>query len=262
MMSARIKLRIKIIENAILRLNEYKVNTISKILYSLLCYLIQIAIWKSLLHSKADIYPNMVQYVFFSMCLSVFVCYDTNYVPVIGGRVVYGDIAGDLLRPVSLRTFYFFDFLGTVVFRFFLNLIPLILISRFIMHINVTVYRPLASILSFFLACVLYFLISYTMGLLSFWYVSIGQLHILLDSSITLFSGSIIPLWIIPKWLMPVYKLLPFRYLYYEPINIILGKNDSPAEIILGQIIWIIFFLILSQILFRAGVNKIEVQGG
>lgn len=64
MMSARIKLRIKIIENAILRLNEYKVNTISKILYSLLCYLIQIAIWKSLLHSKADIYPNMVQYVF------------------------------------------------------------------------------------------------------------------------------------------------------------------------------------------------------
>lgn len=265
-----LKLYLKISKNSFDCQTTYRVNTYSKILYSVLIFSIQAYIWKAISVLSDNVSEssinNLILYSFVSCCISVFISFETNYTPRIGVKILSGDIATDFIKPINIRNYFFFDYLGLCLYKFIFNFIPVFIVCKIIFKISIKIDFMTIIIfsLSVLLACILYFLICYTVGLLSFWYTSIGQLHIIIDSSITLLSGSFIPLWFLPKAMLKLVDLLPFKYLFYSPISIFMGNTTIiESTIIIGmQLIWISIFVIISKFIYRCGIKKLQILGG
>lgn len=267
-------LYLKVYKNALLTLNAYKLNTITKIIYSLLLFCIQIYIWKSVYTKREAFHTeygnidlnDMIVYVFLSSCISVFANFEGSAVHRIGRKVITGEIASDLIRPISLVGYLSAEYAGSSTYRFFFNLIPVAGIGFFLFRIQFsfqfsTLFLFLISIIN---VSILYFLLTYCVGLLSFWYEKIGNLNILIDSSITLFSGSVIPLWFFPQFFSALIEFSPFPYLYFFPISLALGKL-SIGDIYVGlfiQLFWIIAVYSLSKLIYKKGIKKLTIQGG
>lgn len=264
----------KVYRNALLTLNAYKMNTITKIVYSLLLFIIQIYIWEAVYISRDAFQTrfgavglnDMITYVFLSASISVFANFEGSAVHRIGQKVVTGEIASDLLRPVSLMGYLFAEYAGSFTYRFFFNLIPVAGVAFVMFRIQI----PLRwdewwlFLLSIFNVGILYFLMTYCVGLLSFWYEKVGNLNILIDSSITLLSGSVIPLWLFPDIVANIIHWTPFPYLYFFPISLALGKLGM-QEIWSGLVIqfaWILLLYLLSKLIYKRGISKLTIQGG
>lgn len=242
----------------------YKIQIYTKVLYTVLLYLIQMYIWKAVDLKEASEH-GMQLYVMLSSCISIFVAYDTNYIPYFGEKITSGELGMYFCKPIDLRLNLFCEYIGTCVFRFLFNVLPMIAIFAFINHGEVRI--TFINIVSFALSCIfsiiLYFVLSMCIGMLSFWTLSIGNMHILLDSTITLFSGSIIPLWLIPEKLLLIYEALPFKYLYYYPISLGCGTADKPiSSVILSQFGWCIVLSFISQVIYQRGCKKFQDFGG
>lgn len=254
--------------NSFLSQYIYKGQVVSKIVYGILLYVTQLFIWKSVnAHSPSPIYDwkTMSIYVMLSSLIGVFVAFDTNFIPVIGSRIRSGDIALDLLKPYPIMWMLFCQYLGKALFKFLFQFIPQFLIIMVIANftIGVSVKNICFFSLSMFFSIILFFALSMVLGVISFWVVSVGNLHIFLDSSITLFGGSIIPLWMIPDQLRWFYNLLPFQYLFYRPISICLDEINMERVLLtyLIQIVWIVVLLLLAVFLYRRGLKKLTVFG-
>ena len=62
---------------------------------------------------------------------------------------------------------------------------------------------------------------------LSFYFYEIWPFKRLMNDTIRFFSGAFIPLSLFPKWLKGITDILPFRYLYSFPIEIILSRKEN-----------------------------------
>lgn len=270
--SNRIKLYLKIVENSFTSLNAYKINTISKIIYSILLFSIQAYIWKAYYafrnidEASMITFTDMITYVFISSCISAFVNFEASVTPKIGEKIISGNISTDLIKPLSIAYYYLCEYIGNTLYRIIFNLLPLFILVRLIFKISIhaspiNVFLFLISIIN---SNLLYFLFSYTIGLLSFWYNTVGNLNILVDSSITLLSGAVIPLWFVPREFLIILDHLPFKLIYFSPISIMLNKLSlsSSLGVIKQQVIWIIIFVIISKLVYLSGIKRVEIQGG
>ena len=245
----------------------YRSQVFSKILYSILLYLIQIHIWKSI-NASNDVEVTNIEYmsgyVLISSLIAVFIAFDMNYIPIIEAKVKNGNVSEDLTKPVGFLMFHFFEYLGRCLFKLIFNVVPLIVI--FIISSDSTKI-DLSYLMYYFLsiigAMVMFFMINAICGILSFWFVTVGNLHIIIDSSITLFSGSIIPLWMVPDKLKFLFDILPFKYLFYYPISILLGllNVSEIIKVYLYQFSWCVVLILIASIIYKLGIKRLQVFG-
>ena len=129
-------------------------------------------------------------------------------------------------------------------------------------------YPSVENLLLFFVitlnGIIISFQMSYIVGLIGFWYLSIWHLRFLLGSLIQLFPRVWIPLWFFPQILVEIANFLPFRLIYFAPISIYLGKVEfiDGLYMFMQQIIWIIVFFVTTKIMWSGGIRKLVVQGG
>lgn len=266
-----VRLSHKVIINTFATRNTYRINTVSSIVYSVLLMSIQVYIWRAFyaLGKSNDIesigLESMLTYVLFSSCVSVFVNFEACVIPKIGRKIVFGEIASDLVKPVGLFKYMFLEYIGASLYKICFNLLPVICFAGLL---GVRVHSSWLNVFFFTLSatmgCILYFNLSYLVGLFCFWYKTVGNLNILMDSAITLCSGSIIPLWLLPNNMVAIVNILPFKAIYYSPILIGLGRINSNeiVDVFLLQGIWIAVIAIIIHIVYRAGIKKIEIMGG
>jgi len=240
-----------------------------------LALFVQVAIWRALLGVKGQAESSigsvtlreMVTYVIVSRCISVFVSLFAGYSPLwrIGEKIRTGEIAMDLTRPVGLRENLFFETLGNNLFEIVFGALPMLLTGALVFGMDVP---QAAYLLLFAVAAVngllIYFLLSYMVGLTAFWYLTVWHLERFLNDLILVFSGALIPLWFFPPFLATVSEWLPFRLIYYTPISIYLEKHSLPEAglLIFQQLLWLGLLLLLERVLWKRGVKKLVVQGG
>ena len=77
-------------------------------------------------------------------------------------------------------------------------------------------------------------------------------------------SGYLVPLDLMPGWLVAAARWLPFYYMLGAPVELLIGKSDlSTALLHLGvQWAWVLFFVVLARVVWRAGVRRFESFGG
>ncbi len=132
--------------------------------------------------------------------------------------------------------------------------------------------------LVFYLSLVLCFLLGFFLeaciGLVSFWFLEVSSLMFIYMLMNFLLSGHMFPLDLLPDDLVllgvgpinlrAIVDFLPLKYLAYFPAAVFLGKVEG-AEMYQGLAIlvfWVVFFVILSRILWWRGVKRYSGFGG
>ncbi|ENH95630.1 ABC transporter permease [Gracilibacillus halophilus YIM-C55.5] len=250
----------------------YKVNLIFRMFSYIIVILIQITIWKALFNGQSEINSQMgtpitllemTTYVIISTCISIVI--SNQVIDIMENKVKTGEISMDLIKPINIKLMFLFNTIGSNAFKILFQLSPLLIVCS-------VVYKPqLPNIEHFFIftltllnAFIIYFLLTFIVGLLSFWYMAIWHMKRFLNDLISILSGSVIPLWFFPQFLIDLTTFLPFKLIYFLPLSIYLGRLEymECLMVIIQQCFWIIILLLLGKFIWSKGINKLVIQGG
>ena len=96
-----------------------------------------------------------------------------------------------------------------------------------------------------FLANILAFLLRFPLQGVAFWADNVWSLNVMLRLATELFGGFLLPLSLFPDAAREVLDLLPFAYLFYYPVQTLLGRL-SPEEWLTGMGIMAVWCLLVA----------------
>ena len=104
--------------------------------------------------------------------------------------------------------------------------------------------------------------------------VAMGTLGLFIERSTAVFEvwlglyavlgGYLVPLDLMPAWLATPAKWLPFYYMAGAPVELLIGKSDRATAFfhLAVQYGWVLFFVLVARVVWRAGVRRFEAFGG
>jgi ABC-2 type transport system permease protein len=122
----------------------------------------------------------------------------------------------------------------------------------------------LAYVVSLLLGFLVGFFFETSLGLAGFWFLEVASLLYVVNTVNFFVSGHMFPLDLLPPPWSGLLKALPFQYLAYFPAAVFLGKvrGTDLAYGLLAEAGWAAFFIVLSRLLYRAGLRRYSAFGG
>ena len=190
----------------------------------------------------------------FSSFVAFQVCFPVNDSIASGGN-----ITTYLLQPSNIKLRFLIHTLGVTLKAIILNII-LFLLILYIFGFTLKIINFLViSIFVISVGVAIKFFADFIIGSLTFWTKNgYGQINLFL-TSYAILNGSLISFQFLPK----VFKLNPFAFIAYHPMQIYLGKY-SPLEtfnVFAGGIAWCIVLYFLAKWVFKAGLKRNEAVG-
>ncbi len=208
--------------------------------HSIMTYYLLLIIFQALLNShieekvESDIrHGNLVQYL-----IKPFPYYAMMYLLELPYRIIQGG----------------FGFLFYIVAAFLYPPIrlPLLSAEKMIMAFIIVIF-----------ASFLFQTYKMVTALISFWTKDNKGLQDTSVVAILFFSGTNLPLAFMPAWLQNIANHLPFAYFIYYPIISFQGKLSTHElwNVIIIQIGWLVFFVLIYKILLYNGLKKFTAVG-
>jgi ABC-2 type transport system permease protein len=177
-----------------------------------------------------------------------------------------GNLASYLLRPFS---YFWKKCISEFSWRIFQGALSLFIVTGFIIytsggvsniHIGANIF---VILLTFILAYFISFIYKMILGITAFWVTEFYGLFQISEILIFLFAGYIVPLYFYPKQLEILAYLMPFSYMLYFPIAIVLGKvaGIDLLAVLVGQLSWVLILGFLYQVLWKKGIRKFSAIG-
>lgn len=228
----------------------------------------RVAIWFAIMASNKDIIGSQgadatIKYMILATIVSSLMgCIPNSEIT---NRITTGEIGRDLIYPVDLPANIFFKSLGSAFVFFITKALPTLVILTIIFRPswNMNLVNLSAFIVSVLFSYFLYFNLNLQIDMISFWLLENYSLSGIKFALYGIFSGSLVPLWYYPKWLLDITNLLPFKNMVFGPVSIFLepGSNQF-LSYFSSNIFWAVFMTLLSLILWKRGIRRVEVQGG
>ncbi len=182
-------------------------------------------------------------------------------------RTVYsGEVGSDLLRPLSLFSYWMARDLGkTLVNLFTRGVIYLLLFSLFFpVILPGSLGQWLAFALSLGLAWLVSFAWRFLVNLASFWTTDALGIARAAYGFSQMLCGFYMPLALLPEWFGRLASFTPFPSMLYTPLQIFLGTMDPAAlpGALAAQAVWFLALAGLCLLGLWAGVRRLVVQGG
>ncbi len=251
----------------------YRLNFMGFVIGGLIYCFVMFYLWRAVFASNGgDSFlgfsmTDMVVYLFLSNTTGQLIFSDVSND--IGQEIRDGSISMRLLKPVNTDLSYMFTELGTVLMKFVVLLVPMILGLELYRYFSAgTVMFNTLNFLLYILSTVLAYIISFRVnlcfGFIAFYVKNLWGIGILKNTIINFLSGSLIPLAFMPDGLRVCLEYMPFASMSYTPVMIYMGKYGA-YEMLLRfglQIIWAILLYGLSKLIWIWAIKKLCVQGG
>lgn len=265
------RLYVHIMLNAIQSGTTYRFHTFVSTINRFIGLLVQVSLWIALYKGADALHlaitqvslRDMITYAVFSTSIGLVVSNGNIYA--LSNRIQTGEIVTNLIRPIGIFRSLLFETAGSKVFTLLFEIVPLLVLAGLFYPVSMP---SLIHAAAFGFACtggfMVYFLLTFIVGLSSFWYLRIFHLDFMLGHMINFFSGAIIPLWFFPKALYNWTSWLPFDLIYYRPLTILLGKADATEIrwILTKDMIWLALLAAVAVTAWMFGRKKLVVQGG
>jgi len=229
---------------------------------------IYLNLWKYLYSDPSSLingysYTQMVWYVLFTE--TIWSC--------IKGRKIVSEIADDfktgnityqLNKPYNYINYMISKIFATFTFKLFI-LLPGSLILGTILIGNIPNFNLLGCILAIMtgiLGAFINILICVLLGLLSFFMEDSNPIY-WIYSKIILVVGTLFPIEFMPKIIQPFLEYSPIFALNYGPAKLFIEYNNILfIKVIISQVVYIVLFYILANLIYKKGVKNINVNGG
>jgi len=250
---------------------EYRADAVLGLVSGCFTIFIQFFLWTAIYGGNDSAvlygftYPQMVVYIIMAGILTKVTTTDFEYE--IADDIREGSLNRFLVQPIAYFPYRVFRFMG----RKALHMIIIIAVSAIVLtSVHFTLGAEFAALnillaflvtpLALLLNCVMFYCVSAAaFWLTQAWGVFNGMFVVTM-----VLSGGIFPLDVFGESAQAVFRLLPFQYIVYFPLNIICGNADG-GDILFGiaaQLIWIIIMYILSRLLWRTGMKRYIAAGG
>jgi ABC-2 type transport system permease protein len=245
----------------------YRLNTLMYFITSILFFLVQVSVWNALLGKGAVdgvSFKDMITLLVINRIIGTII--RSHSIKELADMVEKGSVTDYFVRPISLKLNIISRSIGDNFFRLIFNTVPVCIVIALFYGFK----RPVSGI-NFVLFCmstvigmVLYLTMEYTVGLLAFWFKTGNFLSWFFGAAMSLFSGTVVPLWFFPDILAKVAYALPFRHIYFTPVSIYLGKISvyESIEGILIQCLWTGLLLALEHFIWLKAQRVVTVHGG
>jgi ABC-2 type transport system permease protein len=206
----------------------------------------------------ATTYTGLTQAVI--VYLSIFGSYDLMR------SIHQGEIAGDLLKPISLFTFWLAQDLGRAIVGFFLRGLTIMIVYAFVFNISypTSIFQWLLLFITLMLSWLISFAYRFLVNLSAFWSPDargIGRFAFII---VMFFSGFLMPLRFFPEWVQTLAYFTPFPHMLNTVVEVYLGVLTG-AELmnaLLAQIAWATALSVVCQIVLRLGTKRLVILGG
>lgn len=184
----------------------------------------------------------------------------------LSNAIYSGAIGSDLLRPVNFFIYWMARDFG----RSLVNLIGRGFLFMLLFSLFFPVIVPqglenwLILILSLLMAWMLSFCWRYLVSLAAFWTPDARGILRMTGAVFQLLSGFIMPLRLLPDWFVSLANLTPFPSMVNTSVEIYLGTYQGVQvwNALFIQLIWILILVVAAELVFRAGLRHLVIQGG
>jgi len=157
-----------------------------------------------------------------------------------------------MVKPISFYVLYFFQEIGWHVISSLVGLVTslfLFISFKDQIYLSLTFFKIFLLLPATTMAILLTYTMSVNMALLAFWFTQVGAIESFFWVGRSFLGGTAIPISFLPDWITNVVILLPFRYMFSFPLEIVFGKVNF-QQIVIGLVISVIWYVIL-YLLYR-----------
>lgn len=186
----------------------------------------------------------------------------------VSNRIIRGDLTMDFLRPMSLFHFEFAHHIGQRLTALGLEFVPPLLIYSAIYYPDFMTFASLGKFcITAALASVLMFFLSFLIGMAAFGLKNIRALEDLKSVLMGVFGGALIPIDFLPEAVRKAADVLPFKYVFYEPLQFFLNNPakagwDPLMKTVLMQLFWIVVLYVVIRLLWSVASKRFCAVGG
>ena len=183
---------------------------------------------------------------------------------IIMDEVKSGNVEMFMNKPTNYLLISFMKVIGQGIFSFlFISIVGSIImaLSIGIPDLNLKVFIP-TFIITLFLGQVLGLLIYGIIGLMAFFIQNIRPIHWIVDKMIMVLGGSYLPISMFPKFMKIFAFISPFGAINFATSTVYQSWNNEFLMRIGVQCLWIIFFAILMNYVYKKSKEKAMINGG
>ena len=177
-----------------------------------------------------------------------------------------GEIAADLLKPMSLFSFWMAQDLGRAVAGLVLRGLPIMLIYALALDLQGpgSAARWAAVALSAALGWLLSFAYRFLVNLAAFWSPDARGIGRLAFVVVMFLSGFLMPLRFFPDWVQAFAYLTPFPHMLNTVVEVYLGTLTGPAlaGALLAQAAWAAGLIGLAHLVLGRATRRLVILGG
>lgn len=246
---------------------QYRANLFGWMLTGAIGPAVMVFVWFAILEQQASVggYGKSDFILYYLLTTVGWYIVGGSFARPIGTAIRSGDINKSLLQPYSV-------ILGKAVWEQawkFLGLLLSLPVCALILYLtretlefslNVAILPML--VLSLIGGALIFGLMEAIVGILAFWMTEIWPAAETNDMLLHLFGGILAPITLLPPIVQTISAYLPYQYIFFEPVAILLGKQPNPMEVIAKQTLFIVILYLLYKLLWRAGIRKYEGTGG
>ncbi|WEV44178.1 ABC-2 family transporter protein [Lactobacillus sp. ESL0684] len=228
---------------------------------AVISFVVEYSLWQSVLQGRPrQVFQQTISYLLVMQFLSLLfpkASYEIYH------EIANGDIAIDLIKPLSLFTKLLWEDVGYSLAKLLIIGIPEIILYCWILDFKIPILSSLSMIISGLLAYLLYYELELLIGTFSFYTYSIWGITTFKSAILLIFSGNLFPANFYPPVIKALARCLPFEYTF-GAIGL-LAQNPTftlASQTILIQLGYVVLFYLLWQLLFKHAVNSIVIQGG
>jgi len=170
-----------------------------------------------------------------------------------------GGLDVHLVRPINYPAYMYCRALGKALISLSVGL-PIMIVVSALLGTGVTLAGVVVFALLFIPAFTIYFSVFFFLGMLSFHMHRIFGVRDVLWTVVHFLSGSMLPLDLLPRALGTFVSQLPFRYVFYGPISVLVGRISPSASLgmVLNAGLWMVGLLFLIEVLWFRALRRYE----
>ena len=180
------------------------------------------------------------------------------------GRIRQGELSGMLVRPVHPIHYDLAYFAGWK-FVVILLWVPIAAVLTLIFRptFDISLLEIGVFLIAIWGAYLIRSMLLWVLGMVTFWTTRVSALYDMYFTAELLLSGRLLPLALLPGWAATVADVLPFKYTFGYPIEVIAG-DLSTRELFIGlamQVLWVAVGALLVAVVWRFGVRRYSAVG-
>ncbi len=246
---------------------QYRLNLVMWLLLGGLSTTVVTLVWLSILGNRAEVggFSGSDFVIYFVYMVLSWYLIGGSFARQLGGAIKQGEINKTLVKPYNVMIEEIVKEQAWKVMSVVVTLpavMVLLYVFRGYLVFSIGITEIPVLLVAIMCGAVLFASIEAVVACVAFWVTEVWPFVDLYNILLNILGGVMAPIVLLPTVVGRIANVLPFKYIYYGPAMIMLGKISNGWQVVAIQLLYIVLFQIILRIVWSAGLRRYEGNGG